>query len=172
MLWITLTAVYVISFILIYNFIKRQNRYEPYYERMNPLMIVVVAALLALPILVVVVAVLFAIIGSVSLVDMVFSYNLSTNQLVVLGVTFIIYLYTLDSVFELILKLFVRQVLLYTLLIFLVRVGAFYIIGSIAGLPKQTGLAIAIGVSATVLLIEILFKLREKTDEKQCADKV
>ncbi|GEN45418.1 hypothetical protein [Alkalibacillus haloalkaliphilus] len=167
MLWITLTAVYTISFILIYNFIKRQNRNEPYSERMNPLMVVVVAALLALPILVVVGAFTFAIIGSVSLIDIMFSLNLSTSQLVILGVIFIIYLYTLDSLFELILKNFIKHVLLYTLFIFLVRVGAFYIIGSIIGLAEQTGLAIAIGVSATVLLIEILFKLREKTVEEE-----
>ncbi|MDV2583329.1 hypothetical protein [Alkalibacillus haloalkaliphilus] len=171
MLWITLTAVFAISFILIYNFIKCENNKEPYSEQMNATMVVVVAALLALPILVVVGAFTFAIIGSVSLIDIMFSLNLSTSQLVILGVIFIIYLYTLDSLFELTLKNFIKQVLLYTLLIFLVRVGAFYIIGSIIGLPKQTGLAIAIGVSVTVLLIEFLFKLREKTVEDR-AEKV
>ncbi|GAA0453497.1 hypothetical protein [Alkalibacillus silvisoli] len=166
MLFITLTAVYIISFILIYNFIKRQNKKESYSEQMHATMVVIVAAFLALPILVVVGAFTFAIIGSVSLVDMMFSFNLSTNQLVVLGITFIIYLFTLDSLIEMLVKYFINPIVLYALVISLIRIGVFYIIGSVMDLQQRTGLAIAVGVSATVLLIEFLFHLREKTTKE------
>src|SRR5699024_5496196 len=111
--------------------------------------------------------ILFIVLGSANTVNMVFSLNISLNQLIVLAISFLVYLFTVDSIVEIAVKHILGQNTFYYSVILLIRIGVFYMIGELVDLTQTVSVTFSTGMAFIILLIEILYNLREKHKVKK-----
>src|SRR5690625_1391797 len=78
---LALAIVYIISFILLLKLVYSGNKKESSADQLGIFLIIFVAGALALLPTAAIGIILFVILGSTSLVDMIFSLNISINQL-------------------------------------------------------------------------------------------
>lgn len=159
---ISIKVVFIISFLLIFTFIYKDNKKEPVEKRGNLFLVIVTAFLLALAPTVVFALFLFVILGSSSVVNMLFSLHISTKLLILLSVFLLIYLFTVDSIIEIILKHILGKNMFYMIILLLIRMLAFYAIGLAIGVKQPSSFKIAIGVSLIIFVLEILYGMNEK----------
>ena len=93
-----LSAIFILLFLLLFWFFHYENKKEKNKDTL--LTLVVVAILFSVIITFVFAFFLFLIMGSTNFIDKIFSLNIDTNQLIVIGISFLIYLLTIDNVFE------------------------------------------------------------------------
>ncbi|GAB2540036.1 hypothetical protein [Gracilibacillus alcaliphilus] len=160
---IALLIILSITFFLVFKLVHKGNKEEPEKERINIFLVLFITALFTLIITGVIAVFLFAVLGSTSVVNLVFSLDISTGKLFLLAIVFLIYLFTVDSLIELVIKYILGENMLLRLVMFMMRSAAFYLIGSIAGLTDHTSFILALGVSVIVLIFEILYDLKEKS---------
>lgn len=159
---VSLVVIFIISFLLLLKLVYSGNKQESGENKMGPILIVFVVTILALLPTAAMGLVLFALIGSTNTVNMIFSLNLSMKQLIILAVSFLVYLFTIDSIIEMVVKHILGKGMFYYSAVLLIRIGAFYVIGEVVDLNQKVSLTIAIGVAIIILLIELLYNLREK----------
>src|SRR5690625_3980774 len=99
-IFISLLVVFIISFLLLFKLVYSGNREESEDEKLIFLLVILVSFLLALLPTATIGLILFVVLGSVSTVNMFFSLNISLNQLIVLAISFLVYLFTIDSIVE------------------------------------------------------------------------
>ncbi|RSL30254.1 hypothetical protein D7Z54_26995 [Salibacterium salarium] len=100
--------------------------------------------------------VVFALFGSTTFANHVFSLDVSINQLMVLTVSIFIYLYTVDSLIEVIVKHLTETSIYSHITLLLIRILAFYSLGVMLGLNQTSNVIIAAAVSFIIFLIELL----------------
>lgn len=163
---IALVVVFTISFMLLFKLVYSGNKQEPEDEKINLFLVIFVAFLLALFPTVAIALVLFVLLGSTSAVNMAFSLNISTNQLIMFAIALLVYLFSIDSIIELIVKHILGKNILYYAALLLIRIGAVHTIGTFMGLNQTISITIATGVAFIIFLIEILNHLKEKGKER------
>ncbi|RLL48488.1 hypothetical protein D8M04_04320 [Oceanobacillus piezotolerans] len=156
---IFLSVIFILSFLLLFWFINHQNKKEE--SKDSLLTLIVVAILFSVIITFVFAFSLFLIMGSTSIIDTIFSLNINTNQLIVIGISFLIYLMTIDNIFETLFEYLWGKNIYAVLSTALSRVGAFYIIGILIKLNDVINVTISVGVSLILLTIEVLSILKD-----------
>lgn len=164
---VSLLIVYTISFLLIFRFIFSKNRKESEGEKISNLMVVFLSAAFSFIITAFIGLVIFALVGSTSIVNFIFSLDISMNQLVILAISFLIYLVTLDDLVEFALKYIVGRQTYYEIILVLIRIIIFYIIGYVVGLNETESIIIAVGVSLISIVLKALFQMRTRMKNEQ-----
>ncbi|MEK9197187.1 hypothetical protein SFC08_09520 [Lysinibacillus halotolerans] len=155
---IFLLFIFVLSFIILFLFLNKENKKE---ESKDSIPIVVFSSVLFAFIITIVIAFfLFILIGSTTVIDTLFSLDITTNQLIVIGISFLIYWLSIDSIFEKVFEYFMGETVYTALSLAITRVAAFYIIGILMKLDQYTNLSISIGVSVILFIIDVLFSLK------------
>ena len=161
-IFISLLVVFIISFLLLFKLVYNGNKEESEEEKLNFVLVILVSILLALLPTAAIGLILFIVLGSANTVNMVFSLNISLNQLIVLAISFLVYLFTVDSIVEIAVKHILGQNTFYYSVILLIRIGVFYMIGELVDLTQTVSVTFSTGMAFIILLIEILYNLREK----------
>ncbi len=152
---IFLSIIFILSFLLLFWFIHHENKKR---EKQDHLLTLVVIAILFSVIITFVFAfVLFLIIGSTNVIDKIFSLNINTNQLFIIGISFLIYWLTIDNIFEKLFEYMLGENIYAILFLALSRVVSCYIIGIIIKLNEVINMTVSIGVPLIILAIETLY---------------
>ena len=162
-IFISLLVVFIISFLLLFKLVYNGNKEESEEEKLNFVLVILVSILLALLPTAAIGLILFVVLGSANTVNMVFSLNISLNQLIVLAISFLVYLFTVDSIVEIAVKHILGKNIFYYSVILLIRIGVFYMIGELVDLTQTVSVTFSTGMAFIILLIEILYNLRKKT---------
>ncbi|AIF42871.1 hypothetical protein X953_06280 [Virgibacillus sp. SK37] len=162
----TLFILYTVTFLLMFIFIYRSNKNETGEEHMGLVMVTVVSALLALAPTALFAIILFALVGSANVVDRVFSLHVNITDIIFFSIGVLVYLFTIDSIIEAIVKYLVGKNGFDHAIVLLTRVGAFYFIGLFIGLDQTSSFVIGGGVATIILVLELLFKLRKNKQKE------
>jgi len=160
---IFLTVIFILSFAVLFVFFHHTNKKET--KKDNILGLMFTAVLFSFLITMIMGLFLLIVIGSTSAVGMVFSLNISTDQLIIIGIAFLIYLLTMDNVIEMILEFFFGKNLLKTTALALTRIGFFYVIGILINVRQEINLTISIGVSVILWLLEVLYVVKKDKEK-------
>ncbi|WP_087974991.1 hypothetical protein [Oceanobacillus rekensis] len=95
-------VVFVISFILLFLWIYNGEKNEIKAEKKKIFSAIGASFILTLAPSAFIGLSLFVLLGSTNTVNMIFSLNISTKQLVILAISFFVYLFTIDNIIELI----------------------------------------------------------------------
>lgn len=155
-----LMIIFILCFSLLFWFIQQQNKKEANEDRF--LIVLVISILFSVMITAVFAFSLFVIIGSANVINRIFSFNITANQLVVIGISYLVYLLTLDNIFEKLFEYVFGESLYAILSLFLSRIAAFYVIGAIIGIESVINPILSAGVSFILLVIEALYYLKIK----------
>lgn len=155
---IFLSVIFILSFLLLFWFIHHENKKEGNKDRLRTL--VVVAILFSVIITIVFALFLFLIMGSTNVINTIFSLNINTNQLFVVGISFLMYWITIDNIFEKFFEYLLGENIFAVLSLAFSRVTSFYIIGRIIKLDEVINMTISIGVSLIFLAIDMLYFFR------------
>jgi hypothetical protein len=158
-------VIFLISFILLFVFFHKENKLESEEEKSSFIMMIVMAILFSLIITIASGLFFLAVIGSTSIVNTVFSLDISLNQLVILSLAFLAYIFILDDIVEFIFEFLVRKKIIVLMILALVRIIAFYWIGLLNGLNQNVSFTLAIGVTLIIFVIESLNNMREKSKQ-------
>ncbi|WP_156645221.1 hypothetical protein [Lentibacillus sp. JNUCC-1] len=168
-LLVILGIMYIMTFIAFLLFVYRGEKKDPTDGSFSLGRVILTAALLALIPTIVIGLFLFAILGSTNLVTTVFDFEISAGRLMILSVAFLIYLFTIDSIVEVLAEhLFGKERIVWPgIFMFLSRAVIFYGIGELVGIALYPSLVIAVGVAAIVVMLEVLYL---KSKQKKNAD--
>jgi len=161
-----LIVVFMISFLLIFNFIYSQNRKESKKEKISLFMVILITTLFSLIITATMALFLFILLGSTSIVTILFSLHIGKNQLVILAISFFVYLFIFANFIEFPVKYIIGSSIYYVLVLALIRISIFYLIGNAVGLSQTVSITIATGVTFITVLIEVLYHLKQKNNRK------
>ena len=153
---ITLIVVFIISFLLICKFIYSENKQEPKEEQGGFFMVVFVSGFFSLIITGTIGFSIFAVLGTTNIVNLIFSLNMNTNQIIALTISFFVYLFILDDIIGFILEYIFGKNIIYSTVLTFIRIGIFHIIGYFVGLSHTVSFTIATGVAFITLLLEVL----------------
>lgn len=159
-------VIYMMSHVLLFMFVYNENKKEHEEEKLSLFGLFLVSFMLSLIVTTVITFFLFIVLGSTTTVNMLFSLNISTNQLILLTVIFFIYLFTIDNIIEIFVKYIVNYLIIDLIIICLIRIFTFYLIALLVNVDQLKSFLFAIGVSLILLTIEILSNLTEKESEK------
>ena len=159
---ITLLIVFILSFLLICKFIYSENKQEPKEEQGGLFLVVFVSVFFSLLITGTIGLSIFAVLGTTNIVNIIFSLNMNSNQLIALTISYFVYLFIIDDIIEFILQYILGKNIIYTTILALIRIGIFHIIGYFVGLSHTVSLTIATGVAFITLLVEVLSRSRAK----------
>ena|SRR5699024_510374 len=166
-IFISLLIVFIISFLLLFKLVYNGNKEESENEKLNFFLVILVSFVLALLPTSAIGLILFVVLGSANTVNMVFSLNISLNQLIVLAISFLVYLFTVDSIVEIAVKHILGKNIFYYSVILLIRIGVFYMIGELVGLTLTVSITFSVGVAFIILLIETSYILRQKRKSEE-----
>lgn len=150
---IFLLVVFILFFILLFKFLYSENKKEE--EKDSILLLVFGAGSFSLIFTIVIALFLFIIIGSVSVIDLLLLLNISKQQLMMIGISFLIYLLTMDTIMELISEYLVGENIFHYIIVAFTRICAFYLMGLFISIQPDIVAIISIGVSAILLLLEV-----------------
>jgi len=151
---LTLTVVFIMAFLFIFLIVYRGNKEEKIEEQMNGLLITFVSFMLALLPTIVIAVILFALLGSANVVNELFSLEISLNKLMMLSIAFLLYLFTVDFIVEVIVKYMIGKNFLYYVVMLLARISLFFIISAFVGLNDKVSILFATGVAFIVLCFD------------------
>jgi len=152
---IFLSVIFIISFLLLFWFVRHKNEKEE--NKDGLITLVIVSVIFSLIITSVFAFFLFVIIGSTSVIDKMFSLNLTTDQLLLIGISFLIYWLTIDNIFEKLFEYMLGESIFAVLFLALSRIVSFYIIGITIKLNEPVNMAVSIGVPLIILAIDTLY---------------
>lgn len=152
---IFLSVIFILSFLLLFWFIRHENKKEK--NRDSLLSLIVVAIIFSAISTLVFAFFLFLIVGSTSVIDSIFSLNINSTELIVIGISFLIYWITIDNIFEKFFEYLWGENIYAILSLALSRVASFYIIGLIIILNEDINMIISLGVSFVLLVIDVLY---------------
>lgn len=153
-----LSVIFILAFILLFWFLQYENKKED--KKDNLLILILIAIIFSLVITTVIALFLFLIIGSTNVIEILFSLDISTNQVIVIAISFLVYWLTVDNIFEKVFKYFMGENIYAILSLSLTRVASFYIIGIIIKLNEMINLSISAGVATVLLAIDVLYFLK------------
>jgi len=162
---IILFLTFSLSFLLLFILVYHGNKTEPENEKQGLIGVIFVAALLALLPTAVIALFLFILLGSANIVSTVFSLQISGKQLIILAVSLLIYLFTVDSIIEMILKQLLSKPVQLHILMLLVRIFAFHWIGQTIGIPQQSSFILAAGLAFVIFAAETALSFKERKKE-------
>src|SRR5699024_8657529 len=144
---ISLVIIYILSFALIFLFIYTSNKKEDEAERGGLGIIMITSAILSLAPAVVIASFLFIVFGSANMVDILFSLDVQTNQLIIMSISLFIYLMTFDNLIDAIVKHILGENITKFIVMAFLRIFAFYFIGALISVGHDTNIMISTGVS-------------------------
>src|SRR5699024_10544738 len=150
-IFISLLVVFIISFLLLFKLVYNGNKEESEEEKLNFVLVILVSILLALFPTAAFGLILFVVLVSATIVIMVFFLNISLNQLIVLAISFLVYLFTVDSIVEIAVKHILGKNIFYYSVILLIRIGVFYMIGELVGLTQTVSVTFSTGMAFIIL---------------------
>lgn len=153
-----LTVVFILAFFLLIWFLQYENKKDV--EKDKLLKLIVIAIIFSLLITIIIALFLFLLIGSTNVIDTLFSLDISTNHLVVISISFLIYWLTIDNILEKTFNDLMDETIYALLFLLSTRVISFYIIGLIIKLSEVMNLTISIGVAIILLAIDVLYFLK------------
>ncbi|WP_203289264.1 hypothetical protein [Metabacillus sp. cB07] len=157
---ILLCIIFILSFIVLYWFFTRENKKDK--DKDSPLALISIAMLFSVLSTLVFAFFLFMIIGSIRVVDSVFSLHIDTGQLLIVGTCYLIYWLSIDSIFSKIFDYMMGDTIYSNLSLSFSRTAAFYLIGLFTGLSKDINLTLSIGVALILLVIDTSYSLYSK----------
>lgn len=161
---IPIIILFTILFLSLSIWIYQGEKEEIQRNRLRIFTVIGTALILSfIPSIVVAIA-LFGLFGSTNIINMLFSLQIDKNHLIFLALTLIVYLFTLDSLFELIAEAIMGKNSISIIILFLVRISAFYILGIVFNLKQSSAFTIAIGVAVITLLLDIHKLIKNKRD--------
>ncbi len=159
---ITLSIVFFISFMLIFKLVYSGNKEESEKEKLGFFGVIFVVFLLALLPTAAIAFFLFVLLGSTNAINTLFSLQIGTKQVIFLAISLFVYLFSIDSIIEIVVKHIVGQRVFYFFIMMLIRILASYTIGLFIGLNQNNSLIIAAGVSFIIFLFEVLYFMKTK----------
>lgn len=163
---ITLIIVFILTFVLFFLFVYKDNKKE----KENIFIIILSVALLSLMPTALIAFFLFVFLGSTTTINLLFSLNISTDQLIILAITLLVYLFSIDSILEKLVEFIIGKNLFYYLILMVLRIMATYTLALIIGLDGKNGFAIATGVSLIIFLLEAFYSLNKKNRKVNAHD--
>src|SRR5690625_3737904 len=94
LLVILVSVIFIISFVSLFMWIRKANREDPKDERMNILLTIFVAGVLALLLTGVAVFFWFMFLGSANVVNSLFSLQLSKKELILMSTVYLAFIFT------------------------------------------------------------------------------
>ena len=152
---------FVLFFLLLFWFFQHANKKED--KKDSFLVLLAMSIFFSLVLTLVVAFFLFLIIGSTSVLDRVFSLNITNKQLVVIGITYFLYCFTLDNFFEFLFDYLFGKSIYALGYLTLSRMAAFYIIGILINLNNEINTVISIGLSLIFLVVNLIDLEKIKT---------
>lgn len=150
---------FILLFILLFWFMYRSNKQEK--EKKSVLILMLGAGLFSLLFTLLLAFFLLIMMGSTVVIDSLFTLNISTNQLIKIAISYVIYWLTLDTLFEKLCEYVLGKNYYARVMIALSRIVIFYIIGSLIGLTARINFTLSIGVALIFLIIDALYLLRK-----------
>src|SRR5699024_3251135 len=133
----------ILSFILLFTWIRKESRKDPKEEDIGIFLMIVVAFVLALILSGVAAFFLFIVLGSTSIITTLFTLDMSRKDLILMSLVYLVFIFSLDNVFQLLLKMLVKNLFMFYFIMLWLRMTAFYLIGSFFYLPHMTNLIIS-----------------------------
>lgn len=146
-----LLVFFVFFFIGVFWFMKHVNKKEG--KKDSFLVLLAMSIFFSLVLTLVVAFFLFLIIGSTSVLDRVFSLDITNKQLVLIGITYFLYYFTLDNLFVFLFEYLFGDSIYALVSLTLSRMAAFYIIGILIDLNNDINSAVSIGLSLIFLFV-------------------
>jgi len=163
-LFIPIICLFAIIFIILFFLMKRNEQKESSQETVKLFPLIGGAFLFSFVITAALSFILFGLLGSASVLNLLFSLKISNNQILLLVIFFFIYLFTLDELIEWSVKAIVSKNLVYTFVMFLTRIFCFYLIGAVLQMKQTANMIISIGVALMIFIYE-LYLANKKMDE-------
>lgn len=157
LLVILVSVIFIISFVSLFMWIRKANREDQKDERMNILLTIFVAGVLALLLTGVAAFFWFMFLGSANVVNSLFSLQLSKKELILMSTFYLAFIFTIDNVFKMMVKLLTSKILMFYFLMLWLRMVAFYLIGDFFQLTHYTNIVISGGVALILVLFELLY---------------
>ena len=157
-----LLVFFVFFFLLLFWFFQHENKKEE--KKSSFLVLLKMSIFFSLILTLVVAFFLFLIIGSTSVIDRVFSLDITNKQLVVIGITYFLYCFTLDNFFEFLFEYIFGKNMYALGSLTLSRIAAFYIIGILIDLNNDINTVISIGLSLIFLVVNLIDLDKIKTE--------
>lgn len=147
---------------MIFKLVYTGNKDETEKEKLGFFGVIFVVILLALLPTGTIAFFLFVLVGSTNAINILFSLDINTNQVIFLAIALLVYLFSIDNIIEIVVKYIVGQRIFYFLIMMLIRILASYAIGLFIGLNQNNSLTIAVGVSLIIFLFEVAYFLKIK----------
>lgn len=164
LLVILLLTVFIVSFVLLSIWIRKSNRKDETEERMSVVLIMGVAGVFALLLTGVAAFFWFLFLGSTNVINTLFSLEISKKDLLLMSVVYLVFIFTLDNIFQVLVKLLTSQKYMFYFLMLWIRMVAFYLIGDFFSLTHYTNIVISGGVALIWSLLELLYEWKTKKD--------
>src|SRR5699024_3774080 len=113
LLVILVSVMFIISFVSLFMCNRNVNREDQKDDRMNILLIIFVAGVLALLFTGVAVFFWFMFLGSANVVNSLFSLQLSKKELILMSTVYLAFIFTIDNVFKMMVKLLTSKILMF-----------------------------------------------------------
>ncbi|MFJ5770063.1 hypothetical protein [Psychrobacillus sp. NPDC093180] len=160
---IFLAVIFILLFGFLFWFVHHENKKEN--EKDNLLTLVIIAILFSMILTAIIAFFLFLIIGSANVMNTLFSLNLNSSQLILIGISYLIYWMTADNIIEKFFEYLWGENIYAILSLAVARIATFYIIGIILNLDIAINMTISIGISVILLGIDLLFFQKRRLEE-------
>lgn len=153
-------SIFIILFLLIFAWILKNERKES--NNIKLFHILITSFIFSSVITFVLSFILFVLFGSVNLIDTLYSLKIPNNKLLLLAISFFIYLFTIDVLIEYSIEIITGKNFVYTVVLFFTRILAFYTIGALLNLERNSNILISIGIALIIFIIELYSVLNGK----------
>lgn len=159
---ILLLVIFIVFFILFFKMVSKGNKQESGEEKLGVWGLLFVVFMLTLIPVVLVAFIVVVLLGSTNVINLIFSLDISTKQIIYLAIALFIYLFTLDNIFQMVGELLIGKGIGSIVLMLLIRTFAFYLLMLFIGLNQTSGFTMAIGVAIIIALMEVTFYFKER----------
>lgn len=153
---IPIIIVFTILFSVLFIWVYHGEKKEIQKNKLNILTAIGTAFILALAPSVLLMVILLGIFGSTNIINTLFSLQISMNQLIILTIVLLFYLFTVDNILEMGVKIIIGKNFIYFLIMFLLRIFLIFLIGLVFNLAQQKSIIIAISIAFIMLLIDFI----------------
>lgn len=163
-LFIPIICMFAIIFFILFFLMKRIEQKESSQETVKLFPLIGGSFLLSFVITAALSFILFGLLGSASVLNLLFSLKISNNQILLLVIFLFVYLFTLDELIEWSVKAIVSKNLVHTFVMFLTRIFCFYLIGAVLQMKQTANIIISVGIALMIFMYE-LYLANKKMDE-------
>lgn len=159
---ILLSIVFIGCFLLFFRLVSKGNKQESDDKKLGYWGLFLVVFIMTLIPVVLIAIITFVLLGSTNVINLIFSLDIGTKQIIILAVVLLVYLFSLDNLFEIFAKLIIGSDFLNILFMLFIRIFVFYFITLMVGLDQTRGMVMAAGVAVMIALLEFVYFLRKK----------